>query len=46
MRASPVDNGGQGCSKAVMANQSHNRGEPSFSRNGNLRHPQAVGEPK
>ena len=46
MRSSPIDNGGQGCSKAVVANQLHNRGEPDFLSNASLRHPEAVGEPE
>lgn len=45
MRASPVDNGGQGCSKRVMSNQSSNLGEPPFQGDGSLRHPASVGEP-
>lgn len=45
MRVSPIDNGGQGCSKTVMANQSHDRGEPLIRGNASLRHPGPVGEP-
>lgn len=46
MRAMPLDNGGQGCSKTVMANQSHDRGEPSKLDNGYPASRVPVGEPK
>lgn len=44
-RASALDNGGQGCSKRVMSNQSANLGEPQIQGDGSLRHPASVGEP-
>lgn len=46
MRTFSLDNGGQGCSKTVMANQSHDRGEPSKLDNGYPASRVPVGEPK
>lgn len=46
MRTFSLDNGGQGCSKTVMANQSHDRGEPPKLDNGYPASRGAVGEPK
>lgn len=46
MRSIGLDNGGQGCSKTVMANQSHDCGEPLKLDNGTPPSREAVGEPK
>lgn len=46
MRALRLDNGGQGCSKTVMANQTHDRGEPPKLDNGCPASRKAVGEPE
>ena len=46
MRALRLDNGGQGWSNTVMANQSHDRGEPPNLDNGSLPSREPVGEPK
>lgn len=45
IRASALDNGGQGCSHTVMANQLHDRGEPPKLDNGSLPSPAPFGEP-
>lgn len=46
MRALRLDNGGQGWSNTVMANQSHDRGEPPKLDNDTQPSREAVGEPK